>query len=53
MVPNGHPFSELRVQKSSGTIYAVDNAMLVPAVGAAGRAAKRLPALGPFDAGLK
>jgi cytochrome c peroxidase len=53
LVPNGHPFNELRVQKSSGTIYAVDTALVVPAVGAAGRAAKKLPALAPFDAGLQ
>jgi cytochrome c peroxidase len=60
IIPNGHPFSELRVQKSNGTastavrgVYAVDSALLVPAVGAAGRTGKKLPPLGPFDAGLQ
>jgi cytochrome c peroxidase len=52
-VPDGHPFNEMRVLKNGTSIYAVDEQILIPAVGAAGRAAKRLPALQPFDAGLQ
>jgi cytochrome c peroxidase len=53
MVPNGHPFNELTVRKNSNTVYAVDDFVIVPAVGAAGRAPLNLPALQPFAAGLQ
>ncbi|HXB69865.1 MAG TPA: cytochrome c peroxidase [Candidatus Acidoferrales bacterium] len=51
-VPNGQTGNELTVKASNGTIYAIDDTLVIPAVGAAGRAAKNLPALGTFDAGL-
>ena len=53
-VPNGHPTNEMLVRKDPGTkIYAEDTMMSIPAVGAAGRAAKGLGPLQPFSAGLK
>jgi hypothetical protein len=52
-VPNGHPFNEMTVRKDDKSVYAIDDNMIVPAVGAAGRAPLKLPALGPFDAGLR
>jgi cytochrome c peroxidase len=51
-VPNGHPFSETSVLRNGSTAYAMDSVMTIPAVGAGGRAAAGLPAIGPFDAGL-
>jgi cytochrome c peroxidase len=51
-VPNGHMFSETSVLKNGASGYAMDYLMTVPAVGAGGRAAAGLPALGSFDAGL-
>jgi cytochrome c peroxidase len=53
VIPNGHPTDENSVKKNSGGIYAIDDTITIPAVGAAGRAPLKLPALGPFDAGLK
>jgi hypothetical protein len=52
-VPNGHPFNETTVLKSGTSIYAPDDMMVIPGVGAAGRAAKGLPPLAAFDAGLR
>jgi cytochrome c peroxidase len=52
-VPHGHPYNEMTVRKDDKTIYAIDNALTIPAVGAAGRAPLKLPALAPFDAGLR
>jgi len=52
-IPNGHPTDERSVNKNSGNIYAQDTLVTIPAVGAAGRAAVKLPALTSFDAGLK
>jgi cytochrome c peroxidase len=52
-IPNGHPFNEMTVKKNGGTVYAIDDTMIIPAVGAAGRAPLKLPALAPFDAGLR
>jgi len=34
-------------------VYTIDDNMIVPAVGAAGRAPLKLPALAPLDAGLR
>jgi cytochrome c peroxidase len=52
-VPNGHPGDETSVKANGSTIYAVDDLITIPAVGAAGRAALKLPALQPFVSGLK
>lgn len=52
-LPNGHPGNELHVLRDPVTGLARDSFITLPAVGAAGRAAKRLPPLQPFDAGLK
>src|SRR5262249_1978168 len=51
-IPNGHPPDEMSVKKNGNTIYAVDDTITVPAVGAAGRQAAKLPAITSFDAGL-
>jgi hypothetical protein len=51
-LPNGHPGNELHVLRDPVTGLARDSVLTLPAVGAAGRAAKRLPPLQPFDAGL-
>jgi cytochrome c peroxidase len=52
--PNGHPVNEMLVKPDKNkTIYAVDTMIDIPAVGATGRAAKKLGPLLPFDAGLK
>jgi cytochrome c peroxidase len=53
VVPNGHPFNEMTVKKDGAKVYAIDDTMKIPAVGAAGRAPLKLPALAPFDAGLR
>jgi cytochrome c peroxidase len=52
-VPNGHPIDETHVLKDPLTVYALSEFEFIPAVGAAGRLAKKLPALAAFDAGLK
>ena len=52
-IPNGHPVNEMLVKQNAKTIYAVDDTIVIPAIGAAGRASKKLGALVPFDAGLK
>ena len=52
-LPNGHPGNELHVLRDPLTGLARDSELTLPAIGAAGRAAKRLPPLLPFDAGLK
>jgi cytochrome c peroxidase len=51
-VPNGHPLNEMYVVKGPNGV-AADDFETIPAVGAAGRAAKKLPALTSFDSGLK
>jgi cytochrome c peroxidase len=53
VVPNGHPGDEMSVKKNGGTIYAIDDTITIPAVGAAGRAPLKLLPLQQFDAGLK
>jgi len=53
VIPNGHPGDELSVKKNGGTIYAQDDTITIPAVGAAGRAPLKLLPLAAFDAGLK
>jgi cytochrome c peroxidase len=53
VIPNGHPTDENSVNKNGGTVYAQDQTITIPAVGAAGRLPLRLPALVPFNAGLK
>jgi len=52
-VPNGHKFDENKVIPDGSTGYAQDEFLNLPAVGAAGRTGKKLPALQPFDAGLQ
>lgn len=51
-VPNGHQIDENRVVPKGRSFQAVDDMILIPAVGAAGRAAKGIPPLMSFDAGL-
>ena len=51
-IPNGHPTDENTVKRDSKTIYAQDDMINIPAVGAAGRDKKTGP-LQPFSAGLK
>jgi hypothetical protein len=51
-VPNGHPFDQNSVLRNGTTAYAMDSILTIPAIGAAGRAAAGLAAIGPFDAGL-
>jgi cytochrome c peroxidase len=51
-IPNGHQTDENRVKKSSDSIYAQDDMLNIPAVGAAGRD-KHTGPLQPFSAGLK
>lgn len=51
-VPDGHPINENAAIPSGATHEAIDDFRLIPAVGAAGRAAKGLPALTSFDSGL-
>jgi len=48
-IPNGHAGDENKVKLTP----AIEQTLVVPAVGAAGRQAKNLPALQTFDAGLK
>jgi len=51
-IPNGHKVNENAVIPGGPNKQALDDLLVIPAVGAAGRAAKKLPALVPFDAGL-
>jgi cytochrome c peroxidase len=48
-IPNGHPVSENAAIPSGPIKQAIDDYVDIPAVGAAGRAAKKLPPIGPFD----
>ncbi len=52
-LPNGHPTNEVSVVRNGATIQALDTVITLPAVGAAGRAAKGLPPLKPFEANLQ
>jgi cytochrome c peroxidase len=52
-IPNGHQINENRVIPDGNKGYAKDEVLTVDAVGAEGRAAKKLPPLASFDAGLK
>jgi cytochrome c peroxidase len=52
-VPNGHPYNEFVVLGIGTLKQAVDQYISIPAVGAAGRAAKLLGPLKPFDASLQ
>jgi hypothetical protein len=52
-IPNGHPKDEMSVRTDGKTVYAVDDTIIIPAVGSAGRSAKKLGPLQPFSAGLK
>jgi cytochrome c peroxidase len=51
-IPNGHPNTELTVKKNSATGAAIDDVMIIPAVGAGGRSAAHLPAITSFDSTL-
>jgi cytochrome c peroxidase len=53
-IPNGHPINENAVMPDNGQNkqQAQDDMLLIPAVGAAGRAPKKLPPVGSFDGGL-
>ncbi len=52
-IPNGHVGDENKVKYNKATNQANQLSILLPAVGAAGRGAKGLPALQTFDSGLK
>jgi cytochrome c peroxidase len=52
-LPNGHVGDENKVTFNKATHQAKQDTYELPAVGAAGRQAKNLPALQSFDAGLK
>ena len=52
-VPNGSPKDQNHVTAQENSIQAKDDFITIPAAGAAGRAAKKLPALKPSVAGLK
>jgi cytochrome c peroxidase len=52
-LPNGHVGDENKVTFTKATNQAKQDTYELPAVGAAGRQAKNLPALQSFDAGLK
>jgi hypothetical protein len=51
-VPNGEVGDQNQVVPRGTTVRALDDTVLIPAVGAAGRAANKLPPLNTFDAGL-
>lgn len=51
-IPDGHPGNQNRVEPG-GRGLARDDFDVIPAVGAAGRGAKKLPPLQSFDAGLR
>jgi cytochrome c peroxidase len=52
-LPNGHVGNENSVKFNKATNQANQQTIVLPAVGAAGRQAKGLPALQTFDSGLK
>lgn len=52
-LPNGHVGDENKVKFNAATHQAKQETIELPAVGAAGRQAKGLPALQSFDAGLQ
>ena len=52
-IPNGHVGDENKVQSNNGSNQAKEQSIVLPAVGAAGRQAKGLPALQSFDSGLQ
>ena len=52
-IPNGHTGDENKVTFNKATNQAKQDMIVLPAVGAAGRQAKGLPALQTFDSGLK
>ncbi len=52
-LPNGHVGDENKVKFNKATNQAQQQTFVLPAVGAAGRQAKGLPALQSFDTGLK
>ena len=52
-IPNGHPLSETYVIKNGNTTQAMDDSMTLPAVGAAGRSAKKMSPLVSFDSNLR
>jgi cytochrome c peroxidase len=52
-LPNGHKGDENKVKFNPATNQGLEDSYVLPAVGAAGRQAKRLPALKSFDSGLK
>jgi hypothetical protein len=52
-IPNGHVGDETWVKPRSTTNQAQQQTIVLPAVGAAGRQAKGLPALQSFDSGLQ
>src|SRR5947209_2900302 len=52
-IPNGHEINENRVIPDGNKGYAKDKVLTLDAIGASGRATKKLPALTSFDAGLK
>jgi cytochrome c peroxidase len=51
-IPNGHQVNENAAIPNGPTKQAIDDMITIPAVGAAGRAAKKLPAITSFDSGL-
>jgi hypothetical protein len=53
VIPNGQTGNEMQVKQNGGTPYAIDDTMIIPAVGAAGRAPLKLLPLAPFAASLK
>ena len=52
-IPNGHPLSETYVIRNGNTTQAMDDRMTLPAVGAAGRSAKKMSPLVSFDSNLR
>lgn len=52
-LPNGHVGNENKVKYNKATNQAQQETYVLPAVGAAGRQAKGLPALQSFDSGLQ
>ena len=52
-LPNGHIGDENKVKYNKATNQAQQQTIILPAVGAAGRKVKGLPALKSFDSGLQ